>query len=268
MGTDQRQLIAEVHRLAAQLPDESVASLASNLQRASVSDWPRLRFLAMNAVSHPAARDRVAAFLEVWQAAAPQVSADSIALALLTAARVEEHHRQHQALELVWTGPDSTLLPLRRTDQALLQLINESITKLTIVSFAVYKVEAISKAIVQAAQRGVDIAICLETPDASEGKIAFDTVEALGKEVAKRARLYVWPLDQRPQSPTGKHGSLHAKVAIADGNTMLISSANLTEYAMTLNMELGVLVRGGDLPVRVEEHFERLIEDGVLKSVP
>lgn len=28
-----------------------------------------------------------------------------------------------------------------------------------------------------------------------------------------------------------------------------ISSANLTEYALSLNMELGILVKGGNLPV-------------------
>jgi phosphatidylserine/phosphatidylglycerophosphate/cardiolipin synthase-like enzyme len=113
----------------------------------------------------------------------------------------------------------------------------------------------------------VDTAICLETPDASEGRIAFDTLRALGNEVVQHARVYVWPLDQRPQSSTGKHGSLHAKVAVADGKTLLISSANLTEYAMTLNMELGVLIRGGELPSRIQQHFERLIETRILRPV-
>ena len=47
--------------------------------------------------------------------------------------------------------------------------------------------------------------------NASEGKIAFDTLRALGDEVIQRARIYVWPLDQRPQSLTGRRGSLHAK---------------------------------------------------------
>ena len=44
----------------------------------------------------------------------------------------------------------------------------------------------------------------------------------------------------------GRLGSLPAKVAVADGATLLISSANFTEYAMTLNMELGVLIRGSE----------------------
>jgi phosphatidylserine/phosphatidylglycerophosphate/cardiolipin synthase-like enzyme len=48
---------------------------------------------------------------------------------------------------------------------------------------------------------------------------------------------------------------------------MLISSANLTEYAMTLNMEMGLLVRGGPLPGQVQSHLTRLVEKGVFELV-
>jgi len=55
--------------------------------------------------------------------------------------------------------------------------------------------------------------------------------------------------------------------SLADGRCLLISSANLTEYAFTLNMELGVLITGGALPRRVEGRFDKLIEKGVLVRV-
>ena len=48
---------------------------------------------------------------------------------------------------------------------------------------------------------------------------------------------------------------------------MLISSANLTEYAMTLNMELGVLIRGGPQPGQVQAHLTRLVERGVFQPL-
>ena len=119
----------------------------------------------------------------------------------------------------------------------------------------------------QAARRRVAVDICLETADASEGKVAYDMFAALGAEIRRHARLFVWPLDQRPVSPSGHHGSLHAKVAVADGRALLISSANLTEFAMTLNMEMGMLVWGGEWPARVEQHFDRLMQAGVLDLV-
>lgn len=156
---------------------------------------------------------------------------------------------------------------LRRTDQALLQVINASQKELLIVSFAVYKIPKICNALVAAAGRGVNIAICLEAPDPSEGKITFDTIKALGTRVAQNAAVYIWPEAKRPCNEQGKHGSLHVKCAVADRRHLFISSANLTEYALTLNMELGVLIEGGDLPETVADHFSRLIEDGLLAPV-
>lgn len=52
-----------------------------------------------------------------------------------------------------------------------------------------------------------------------------------------------------------------------DEALLFISSANLTEYALTLNMELSVLINGGPLPGEVTAHFKRLIEDKVLVPV-
>ena len=45
------------------------------------------------------------------------------------------------------------------------------------------------------------------------------------------------------------------------------ASANLTEYAVNLNMELGTLIRGGPLPGMVAERFMGLMESGVLRRV-
>lgn len=260
------RFVSAINEFAAQLPAELLEKMAAALQQPS-TDWARLRRQVTEVVPQPAVRDQVAAFLDQWHATAPEVTGDSLALALRVAAHAGRESRRSQSLELVWTGPDSQVIPLRRTDQALIQIINEARQKLTIVSFAVYKATAIMHALAQAAQRGVSITICLETPDASEGKIAFDTIKALGTEIAQRAQLVVWPHDQRPHSPDGKHGSLHAKVAVADGTTLLISSANLTEYAMTLNMEMGILIRGGELPAKVEAHFTRLIEQRTLSRL-
>jgi hypothetical protein len=48
---------------------------------------------------------------------------------------------------------------------------------------------------------------------------------------------------------------------------MLVSSANLTEYAMTLNMEPGILFCGGPLPRQVDAHLGRLIEMGIFRPL-
>lgn len=255
------------HALGTQLSYEVMCDITAGIRQMDPGQWPYARARLLNGIANPGFRDAVAEFLAVWRTQAPAVPPEGVALALLAAAEGAEQQRRSQTVELVWTGPDSHIIPLRRTDRALLQVIDESHSQLTIVSFAVYKIEAIARAIVAAAQRGVKIGICLETPEASQGRVAFDTLRGLGEEVVQRAQIYIWPADQRPQSVQGRTGSLHAKVAVADSRLMLISSANLTEYAMTLNMELGVLVRGGLLPERVQAHFEHLISSGVLRLI-
>jgi phosphatidylserine/phosphatidylglycerophosphate/cardiolipin synthase-like enzyme len=261
------RLAREIHHLIADMPDDLVIRLATVLKDTEITNRNGLRKKVLEAVPQPAVRNQVDDFLDFWQRDNSSVSAESVALALVTAMEVEGHYRKYQQLDLVWTGPDSKIIPLRRTDQALLQLINEAKRSLHIVSFAVYKVGTISDAIYRAIERGVVTAIYLETPDASEGKISFDTVGALGKDIAENAQMYVWPLEKRLLSADGNHGSLHAKVAIADGQLMLISSANLTEYAMKLNMEMGVLVRGGPLPKQVESHLIELTKRNTFKPI-
>ncbi|NIM70233.1 MAG: hypothetical protein GTO48_07220, partial [Xanthomonadales bacterium] len=140
----QRRLAQEIHRLVADLPDELVNSLANALSRAGTADWRQIRARAVDAVAQPGVRERVGEFLDFWCSNAPDVDPESVALGLLAAAQVEEHHRHRQRLELVWTGPDSQVIPLRRTDQALLQLIHGAQETLHTVSFAVYRAEAIT----------------------------------------------------------------------------------------------------------------------------
>lgn len=176
------------------------------------------------------------------------------------------HHRR-QGLELVWTGPGTVQTPFRRTDQALLDLIAEARRSLLIVTFAAYKIPEVAEALVKAANRNVAITLVLETPDPKQGQKAFGALHALGPEVERLSSVFIWPHDSRPHGPDGGQGALHAKCAVADDQTALISSANLTGSALNLNMELGVLIRGGGLPQKVAGHFRQLIQNGTLTAV-
>lgn len=80
--------------------------------------------------------------------------------------------------------------------------------------------------------------------------------------MASACSVYYWPQENRSKDVNGAIGKLHVKCAVADGQRLFLSSANFTEYAFTINMELGLLVTGGKLPEQVERHFERLIEGG------
>jgi phosphatidylserine/phosphatidylglycerophosphate/cardiolipin synthase-like enzyme len=131
----------------------------------------------------------------------------------------------------------------------------------------VYRIPNVCEALVRAARRGVQINVIVETPDKLEGENEYNTLRALGDDVAACAAVYFWPKENRGQDDKGKVGILHVKCAVADGRWLFLTSANLTEYAFTINMELGVLVTGGKLPGQVERHFERLIEVGAFLRV-
>jgi phosphatidylserine/phosphatidylglycerophosphate/cardiolipin synthase-like enzyme len=270
MTAGQVALADAVRYLVSALPGILVESLAAAVGRVPDSQPEALQAAIHAAIPQP--RYRALAKLAqqlvgTWKLRAPDLSGHGLAFALLTAAKCEGFARTSQALSLVWTGPDVEAIPPRRTDQALLQLIESAKATLTIVSFVAYKVPHVSTALAGAARRGLAVRLILEDAEASQGKVAFDALKGLGAEVAERCAVYIWPIEKRQKAPGGKHGSLHAKCAIADGLRLLISSANLTEHALSVNIELGVLVKGGALPARAESYWTWLIQSGVLSPV-
>jgi phosphatidylserine/phosphatidylglycerophosphate/cardiolipin synthase-like enzyme len=265
--SEEHLVIAEgVGRLARLLPATVIEAVAGRLERCLHADWEALRGRIAQTVPGPHHRALVADFLDRWGSEAPGVHPQAVALALLTASRAERGRREGQSVELVWTGPEAGSGPFRRTEQAVHQVLDSACRRILLASYAVYNIPRIAEAVVRAAGRGARITIVVEAPERGEGRAAYDTLRALGDEVAACAMVYLWPKDRRPVDETGRHGILHVKCAVADGEWLFLSSANLTEYAFTLNMELGVLVTGGDLPGQVEAHFDRLVEAGVLIS--
>ena len=190
-------------------------------------------------------------------APAPEISSERLAWFLRGASAMDQSRRSQESIELVWTGPAAGGVPTRRTDQVLLDMIHEAQREILIVAYAAYKLPELAKALVDAAGRGVRILLVLESSE--EGKIGFGALEGFGKKLAESAELYTWPVEKRLKDQRGNSGSLHAKCAVADGRSLLISSANLTQYAMNLNIEAGVLVRGGSMPAAVRKLFEGLI---------
>jgi phosphatidylserine/phosphatidylglycerophosphate/cardiolipin synthase-like enzyme len=232
-----------------------------------VLDRQQARQLILQDVPTPEFRDATAEFIDCWHSTAGGVKAEAVAVALVTAARCEQHHRNEETVEIVWTGPESAETRFRQTEQAILEVVNSAMKRLAVVSYAVYRIPRIREALVAAANRGVSIRLIVETPNRVEGQGEYDCVLALGDNVASACSVYYWPQENRAKDDNGKIGILHVKCAVADGHRMFVSSANFTDYAFTINMELGLLVTGGKLPGQVERHFERLVTGGTLLSV-
>lgn len=251
-------LIREIGQTVASLPNGALDALERAL-RDRLADRAIIETVPTDAF-----RQRARALISARDAT--QTESPAVALAL-AAARDREQAARAQQVSVVWTGPETDTIPVRQTEQALLELIGHAHTRLIVVSFAVYKVPEITSALTACAKRGCEVAVIVESEAESGGTVTFEMSQALGSEVATHATLYTWPSELRPETKHGKRASLHAKCAVADNERLLVSSANLTEYAFTKNMELGLLVEGGNTPHQVQEHLESLITDKTLKAI-
>jgi phosphatidylserine/phosphatidylglycerophosphate/cardiolipin synthase-like enzyme len=260
----ERVIVESAYGLACCLPSGTVEAVAAAILTSSEGS---LRGEISKRVPHHQHRDLALAFVDRWKNEAKEIDGRTVAVALQSAAFSEQTHRDSHSVEMVWTGPDTEQTPFRRTEQAILQVLDGAKSRITLVSFAVYRIPNVGKALVRAAKRGVRLTVIVETPDKIEGEGEYSTIKALGQEVAACSTVFFWPKENRPVGDNNKAGILHVKCAVADGEWLFLSSANLTQQAFTINMELGMLVRGGTMPSRVEQQFERLIQNGQLKQV-
>ncbi len=68
-------------------------------------------------------------------------------------------------------------------------------------------------------------------------------------------------------SPFGWLSRDHRKSIVVDGQIAFVTSANLSQAAMDRNMELGILVRGGDIPNKLHRHLSALVTTGLVERV-
>lgn len=236
---------------------EKVQAIAIRIRRTEAS---KAGAALSEVVGTPAASGVLDQLIDAWRATS--VSADELASMLLAACHVFTKATNQQSTELVWTGPTTPFVSARRTEQALLQVINAAQSTLFITSFVAYDVSSIVKALNDASSRGALISMLFESSQHHGGSITIDAIGKM-KTLVRTARLYAW----RDKADPFSDGRVHAKVAVADARTCFITSANLTGFAMEKNMEAGVLITGGRIPRLLDEHLRSLVDAKVVSSV-
>lgn len=211
-------------------------------------------------VNKPAARAALDRLIAAWRQT--EISGDVLAGILVGAAYARQQAQRESSVELVWTGPTTPFVATRRTEQVLLDLIHRAQTDLFLVSFVAYDVSSVVDALNAAAARGIEVRILLETSASQGGSLSVDPVATMRRCVPSAA-LYVWT--DRPAPFT--EGRVHAKVAVADGLTAFLTSANLTGHALEKNMEAGVVISGGHVPTGLRAHLLALIETKVIRKI-
>jgi cardiolipin synthase A/B len=188
---------------------------------------------------------------------------NSIGHCLEMAGIVYQKATKSEQSEIVWSGPESEIISVRRTDQVLYDLFSAAKKNVLLVTFAAAKIEHLSDILFQAANRGVKVKLVLEFEEQSEGQLSVDALNAFAGNIRDIVHIYYWPTDKRERNAAGKPGKLHVKVAVVD-ESAFITSANLTDDAFNRNMELGVLFREGPIPILVRNHFDSLIHKKIL----
>ena len=242
------KLIAAIIELVSNSPPDKIEQLADSIAKLSTSrDGASLADWAVN----PNTKARLAKLVAAWQA--KDIPAIELAGIVIGAEAAHRHVKAEQEIELVWTGPSSALIPTRKTEQALLQVIDSAQDRLFITSFVAYDVASIMEALQRAITRGVHVSMLLEASDKHGGGVSIDAIGKM-KTSLPRAKVLTWS----KKGDGFEGGKVHAKVAVADENICFISSANLTGYAMEKNMEMGVLIKGGAIVRNLQRRLESL----------
>jgi phosphatidylserine/phosphatidylglycerophosphate/cardiolipin synthase-like enzyme len=156
-------------------------------------------------------------------------------------------------VQLVWTGPPSVTVPVRSMAAVLEDLISEATAELVIMTYSARRYERVREALSAAVERGVRVDVVVETLSGAGSALSGSEPAAAFAGLAGLT-LWHWPKEARATASA----KMHAKVAIADGRSMLVSSANLTQSGVHDSLEAGVLIRGGSAPQRALEYVRDL----------
>ncbi|MCH7646992.1 MAG: hypothetical protein IIA83_00075 [Thaumarchaeota archaeon] len=166
---------------------------------------------------------------------------------------------------LVWTGPIKFHKKISQTYSNFLKMIEDSKDSIIFVGYAMTDKEnkeifdAFKKA---AKERDVDIKIIFDK--ATKAKKWGKWTKSPKNIIAK-----LWgDIDHYPEiySYDDKNSSLHAKFLIIDEKEILVTSANMTDRAMTRNLEMGIRHRG-KIAKDAADLIELLIKKKIISEI-
>lgn len=249
-------LLNSVSNLVSLVSKEKIKFIASKLK--GIELGVAIRVLP-NLINTPNAQAAIKILIDSWER--EPIASDELASMLLAASYAYHKSISDLNVELVWTGPVTPLVSVRRTEQVLLQVISEAKDSIFIVSFVAYDIDIIVEALNNVLDKGVEVCLLLESSKGNGGSLSFDSIRMM-KKLLPRARIFIWQL-----KPEDIIGSVHAKIALADESLCFITSANLTGKAMNDNIEAGVLVSGGSIPKTLRNHLEYLLNLDIIKEL-
>jgi cardiolipin synthase A/B len=204
---------------------------------------------------------------EIWTGFAADVSPQMLALMLrASASSVAVFRHQVPSTEVAWTGPKVEGSFLRATREVVRELLRHVHAELLVVGYWIAArddgegfIDEVIVSLAEAVARGVTVTVVVDERVRPDGKDNRGILMAAWPKGVIPPKILTWRLP-----PTDKHLKLHAKVLVADRRDALVTSANLTSYAMDRNMEMGVRIMGHPAG-GIAKHFDLLEAAGVLE---
>ncbi|MFY1685034.1 DISARM system phospholipase D-like protein DrmC [Micromonospora sp. WMMD730] len=202
-----------------------------------------------------------------WRTEAPDLSGAAVALALRSSALLQRRTEARRT-ELAVSGPTTVAGPVRLTSSVVVEVIRGARSRLLVASFAAYGIAEVINELLSAAQRGVHIDLILESSTEDGGALRGSGAAATFAALRHQATFWHWPAARRAASGNPR-AALHAKLIAADDEVAVISSANLTDRALSHNIEVGVVLHDPAVVRRLVAHFRALTDPrtGVLKRL-
>ena len=168
--------------------------------------------------------------------------------------------------QVAWTGPKVEGSFLRATREVVRELLRGAAHELLVVGYWIAArddgegiIQEVIDSLGDAVQRRVSVTLVVDERNRDDGRNNRQILLEAWPSGPSPPRILTWRL------PMGdRHLKLHAKVLVADGRDALVTSANLTSYAMDRNMEMGVRVTGSPAAT-IAQHFKLLERQGVIE---
>ena len=177
--------------------------------------------------------------------------------------------------DLVWSGPELPGIPARDTRRVYEELLRTAQASLWVSTFAYFDGPRVFEDLARRMDEvpGLQVTLLLNIERRWGDTTAADS---LVRRFADDFWAVDWPGPSRPSvfydprsiDQEGPRGVLHAKAVVADGESVFVTSANLTDAALDRNIELGILLRDRTLAANVSSHFQGLIEAELLLRLP
>jgi len=184
--------------------------------------------------------------------------------------------RLAEATELVWTGAEPSGSTSRDTSVVVPEMFGEARSSVLVAGYAVYQGRHIFRRLAERMDESADLKVRMflnVTREPGDSSAESEILQRFAHDFKTRQ----WPGRRMPElcydpralaHEARERASLHAKCIVVDREAAFVSSANFTEAALNRNIEAGVLIRSIAFARQLEDHFETLVQAGLLRPIP